>query len=65
MTSHPVRLLCMGGEPALLHTRCAVLRHAAHGGQKRSVGLLAQASFTKTSHFHLRGAAFYNTVDNL
>jgi hypothetical protein len=28
----------VGEEPGLLHTRCAVLRHAAHGGQKRSVG---------------------------
>jgi hypothetical protein len=42
MTSHPVRLPCVGEEPGLLHTRCAVLRHAAHGGQKRSVSLVSR-----------------------
>jgi hypothetical protein len=33
MTSYPARLLCVGKEPELLHTRCAVLRHDGYEAQ--------------------------------
>lgn len=33
MTSHPARLLCIGNEPKLLQTRCAVLRHCGYDAQ--------------------------------
>ena len=37
MTSYPARLLCAGKEPELLHTRCAVLRHAGCQAQAATV----------------------------
>jgi hypothetical protein len=66
MTSHSVRLLCVGEELGLLHTRYAVLRHAAHGGQKRSVSLVSRR---RPLPRHListyGGPLFIHTVDNL
>jgi hypothetical protein len=33
MTSYPARLLCAGNDPEVLHSRCAVFRHAGYEAQ--------------------------------
>lgn len=37
MTSRSARLLCVGKEPDLLQTRCAVLRHSGYGAQSATL----------------------------
>ena len=33
MTCYPARVLCAGNDPEVLHSRCAVLRHAGYEAQ--------------------------------
>jgi hypothetical protein len=37
MPTHPTRLLCVGKDPALLRTRCAVLRQSGYDAQSANV----------------------------
>ena len=51
MSSRPARLLCVGNEPKLLQTRCAVLESAGYDAQ--AVTLEEAKSLLRTSEFDL------------
>jgi hypothetical protein len=66
MTSCPVRLLCVGKHPSVLHTRCTVLRHAASWWPESVCRLLAAGvPYRDLLSIHGEWLFFIHTVDNL